>query len=109
MQKKLIAMIASLLVGLATLTAAGEPALKDQILTLDKELMGMRKATQSDPAVQAARAELQVALDKLNATVDTVMIRTNPKAKELLAKRKKLVEQSQAQPPAPVAKENSKP
>lgn len=99
MLKKHIAIAGVIIIGLAAFPAPGaaEPPLKDQILALDKDLNVMRKATQSDPEVKAARAELQVALDKLNATVDAVMVRTNPKGKELLEKRKKLVERFKVQ------------
>lgn len=110
MLKTLISITASIAISLAALgaTAPSEPALKDQILAIDKELTVLRKATQADPEVKAARAELQVALDKLNATVDTVMVRTNLKGKELLAKHKKLLEQYNAQPKAEGAKEPPK-
>jgi cell division GTPase FtsZ len=110
MLKKLIPIAASITIGLAALGAlmTEGPSLKDQILAIDKELTVMRRATRSDPEVKAARAELQVALDKLNATVDAVMVRTNPKGKELIEKRKKLLEQYKAQQKAEGAKENPK-
>jgi len=108
MLNKFIAITVSVAIGMAAfgVMATGEPSLKDQILAIDKSLLVMRKATQSDPEVKAARVALQVALDKLNATVDAVMVRTNPKGKELLAKQKKLLEQYQAQPKAAVTKDN---
>ena len=110
MLQKLISITAGLTLGLAALNgiAAGEPSLKDQILAIDKELTVMRKATQSDPEVKAARAEVQVAVDKLNATVDLVMVRTNPKGKDLLEKHKKLLEQYKAQRKADGTKEEPK-
>ena len=110
MLKKIISITASITIGLMALgaTASGEPLLKDQILAIDKELTVLRKAAQFTPEVKAARAELQIALDKLNTTVDAVMVRSNPKGKELIEKRKKLLEQYTAQQKAGDAKENSK-
>jgi hypothetical protein len=98
MLKKLTTIAACLAIGLAALSStAAESSLRDQILAIDKELKVMRKATESDPEVKAARVELQVYLDRLNATVDSVVARTNPKGKELLEKHKKLLEQYRAQ------------
>ncbi len=99
MVRRIIPLAAGIALGLATLNAApaAEPSLKERILAVDKELAVMRKNAQSDPEVKTARAQLQVALDKLNATVDAVVVRNNPKGKELLDRRKKLIEEYRAQ------------
>ena len=99
MLKTLIAITVSITIGWAALgaTAPAEPSLKDQILALDKELGVLRKDTLADPKVKVAQAELQVALIKLKATEDDVLLRTNPKGKELVEKFRKLLEQYKAQ------------
>jgi len=106
MLKKFIFITASLTVGW-TVAMAGEPSLADQIKSIDKQLQIMRRAAQSDPEVSAATAELKVAFDKLNATIDTVVVRTNPNGKELIEKRKKLFYQYTAQQKAKGVQENS--
>ena len=99
MLNKFIAITAAITIGLAGLGAleAGEPSLKDQIIAIDKELLGLRQTTLSDPEVKAAQAELQAAMAKLKATEDAVLVRTNPKGKELVEKFRKLLEQYNAQ------------
>ena len=111
MLKKLISITASIAIGLAALgaTAPAEPSLKDQILAIDKELGVMRQATVSDPKVKAAQVELQAALAKLKAAEDDVLVRTNPKGKELVEKFRKLLAQYQAQQKAEGAKAKAKP
>ena len=111
MLNKFIAITASITIGLAGLgaLAAGEPSLKDQIIAIDKELLGLRQTTLSDPEVKAAHAELQTALAKLKAAEDNVLVRTNPKGKELVEKFRKLLEQYKAQQKAEAAKESPKP
>ena len=111
MLKKVIAITASITIGLAALraTATGEPSLKEQIMAVDKELAVLRKTTLSDPAVIAAEGELQVALNRLKFTEDTVLLRTDPKAKELVEKFRKLLAQYKAQQQAEAAKTKPKP
>ena len=111
MLKKLISITASIIIGLAALgaTATGEPSLKDQIVAIDKELGVLRKTTLSDPAVKVAQAELQAALVKLKATEDDVLVRTNPRGKELVEKFRKLLAQYKAEQKAETAKEKPKP
>ena len=111
MLKTFISITAGITIGLAALgaTAPGEPALKDQLLALDKELLEMRKSTVTAPEVKAAQAELQTALAKLKAAEDNVLVRTNPKGKELVEKFRKLLEQYKAQQKAEAAKESPKP
>lgn len=110
MLKKLILIAASITIGLAGLGAAatGEPSLKDQILAIDEELLELRKTTLTDPAVKAAQAELRAAMAKLKATEDAVLVRTNPKGKELVEKLRKLLEQYKAQEKAEGVKEKTK-
>jgi hypothetical protein len=111
MLKKFISIAVCVTIGLATLgaTRAGEPSLKDQILAIDKELSVLRKTTLSDPAVQAAEAELRVALAKLKAAEDDVLVRTHPKGKELVGKYRKLLAQYKAQQPVKRANKKPKP
>ena len=71
--------------------------------------MELRRTTVSDPAVRAAQVELQAALAKLKATEDDVLVRTNPKGKELVEKFRKLLAQYKAQQKAESAKSNPKP
>ena len=99
MLKKLIPIAAGITISLAALgaTAPAEPSLKDQILAIDKELGVLRKTTLSDPEVKAAETELQAAWAKLKATEDAVLVRTNPKGKELVEKLRKLLAQYKAQ------------
>ena len=99
MLNKFIAITVCILFGCAGwgVLGAGEPSLKDQIIAIDKELLGLRQTTLSDPEVKAAQAELQAAMAKLKATEDAVLVRTNPKAKELVEKFRKLLEQYKAQ------------
>jgi len=108
MLKKFILITASLTIGL-TVATTGEQSLADQIKSIDKQLQVMRRTAQSDPEVKAACVELQVAFDKLNATIDAVVIRTNPTGKELIEKRKKLFYQYTAQQKAKGVQENLNP
>lgn len=105
MLKKSIAITLGLAIGWAALgaTPSGESSLKDQIIAIDKELAEMRKTTLNDPAVKAAQAELQAALAKLKATEDAVLVRTDPKGKELVEKFRKLLAQYRDQQMAAAA------
>ena len=109
MLNKFIAII-SITIGLTALgvAATGEPSIKDQIVAIDKELGVLRQTTLSDPEVKAAEAEFKAALAKLKATEDAVLIRTNPKGKELVEKFRKLLEQYKAQQQAEAAHAKTK-
>jgi hypothetical protein len=89
-------------------TLAAEPSLKEQILSIDKELGILRKETLSDPKVKAAEAEFRAALIKLKAAQDDALIRTNPKGKKLVEKYRKLLVQYKAELESTAAKEPAK-
>jgi thymidylate synthase ThyX len=92
----------------AVATLAGEPSLKEQILSVDKELGVLRKTTLSDPQVKAAEVEFRAALIKLKAAQDDALIRTNPQGKELVEKYRKLLAQYKAELKSTAAKESAK-
>ena len=111
MSQKFITAAASFIISLIALGAicAQEPSLRDQILAVDKELAVLRQTTLFDPRVKAAQAEVEAALARLKATEDAVLVRTNPKGKELVEKFQKLLKQYQAQQKAAGTPEKPKP
>ena len=113
MRNNLIRTVAGLTLGFAVLSTAvaGDSALKDRLLAIDKELLEFRQTTLNDPEVKAATAELQaavakqqVALNKLRFAEDNVLIRTNSKGKDLVEKYRALLEQYKAEQKATAAK-----
>jgi hypothetical protein len=112
MFKKFIAVTAGLTIAWAAIGATDTPdptpSLKDQINAMDKELAVLRKNTLSDPKVKAAEADFEMAFARLKATEDAVLIRTDPHAKELVEKFRKLLDQYKAQQKADAAKTGAK-
>src|ERR1051326_8835254 len=89
---------------------ADDASTKDQIAAIDKQLMPIRKKAMEEADVKAAADQARAAHEKFNATVEAAMERLDPKAKELLAQRKKLLDdaaaakKAAAKPAAPKAK-----
>jgi C4-type Zn-finger protein len=87
---------AALLFGGVAAVQADEADLKQQVAAIDKELAPMKKKATADPDVKAAQEAVKAAQAKYNDAVEAAMIRADPKAKELLDKRKALSDQMAA-------------
>ncbi len=77
-------------------TKADEASIKQQITEIDKQWAPIRRKALADPEVKAAQ-------EKLNAAMEAAIAKADPKGKELLDQRKKLVEELAAERKAAAA------
>jgi hypothetical protein len=104
-------MTASINITVVALTTADTPSgtiVQGPDWLREKELAVPDKKAHFDPKVKAAEADFEMAFARLKATEDAVLIRTDPHAKELVEKFRKLLDQYKAQQKADAAKTGAK-
>ncbi|MCG3147486.1 MAG: hypothetical protein PCFJNLEI_00926 [Verrucomicrobiae bacterium] len=75
---------------------ADEATLKDKIAAIDKELAPLKRKAAADPDVKAAQEAAKAAQAKVAQATEAAMIKADPKAKDLLEQRAKLMEEAAA-------------
>jgi hypothetical protein len=91
-----LAVVAAVGAPLTVSAESKEADLKAKIAAIDKELAPIKKKASADPEVKAAQEEAKAAQAKANQLLEAAMIKADPKAKDLLEHRAKLMEESAA-------------
>lgn len=83
----------ALIAGPWQLAQADDKDLKDKIAAVEKDLAPFRKKAATDPEVKAAKEALAAAQAKYAEALDAATAKVDPKAKELIDKKKELQDQ----------------
>jgi len=91
-----VALTAVVLASVTVSVRADEAALKEKIAAIDKELAPLKRKAAADPDVKAAQEAAKAAQAKVTQATDAAMIKADPKAKELIEQRAKLMDEAAA-------------
>src|SRR5256885_1065974 len=87
------ALTAVVLVGATVAVRADEKEVREKLLTVERELAPLRQKAMADAEVKVAKEAMKTAAEKVEQALQAAMIKSDPKAKDLLEQRTKLQEE----------------